>query len=319
MIELELSDSQQQIVDGAAALLAERSPVSRLHPSGKRTDVHHELAEWGWFGVGLPEERGGLGLGIAEEALLCLEAGRFLLPPTVLATTLATRLCGDDHLPGLVSGDIRAALALGGQDEVYLFERDGASLIVVVDVDEVWLAPAEAFHGVPISGFDETLATERGSIDRAARLGSEPAAHARLLISAMLAGIARASCDLAVGYAKVREQFGQPIGAFQAIKHMCAEMGVRAYAAEAQMRLAAAAAADAPATAPFQISSAALTTLRAARDNASDAIQVHGGIGFTAECDAHVYLKRAQVFGRLLGGPAGCRDDVLGHRAAEVA
>src|SRR5690606_38482470 len=110
-----------------------------------------------------------------------------------------------------------------------------------------------------------------------------------------------------------------PIGAFQAIKHICADMGMRAYAAEAQVRMAAAAATDAPETAGFQMDATAVTVLRAARDNGADAIQVHGGIGFTAECDAHVYLKRAHLLGQVLGGLEAGRCDLLAHAAPELA
>lgn len=315
MIDLGLNDDQRQMVGSVVSLLEEMSPVSRLRPGGRPRDVQRDLAGWGWFGVGVSPERDGLGLGIAEEMLLAFEAGRFLLPPAVLATTIAARLCDDAHLPGLLSGDRRAALALAGADGACAFDREGASLLVVLDGDEVQLMAADGFHGRRVTGFDETVATERGDIDRTSRLAAEPAMHSRLLIAAMAAGIARASCDLAVDYAKVREQFGQPIGAFQAIKHICADMGLRAYAAEAQVKMAAAAAADAPASAAFEIAAAALTALRAARDNASDAIQVHGGIGFTAECDAHLYLKRAHLLGSLSGGLDASRKDVLAHRA----
>lgn len=319
MIDLGLSGEQQQMVDSVVGLLEAQSPVSRLRPSGKPSDIHRELAAWGWFGVGLPEDRGGLGLGVAEETLLAFEAGRFLLSPTVLATTLAARMCSDERLPELLDGTVRAALALAEGDNVSVFDRGDASLLVMFEGDEIALADAGAFRGDGIPGFDEALTTERGALDDARRIVSQPAGHARLLISAMLAGIARAGCDLAVEYAKVREQFGQPIGAFQAIKHMCADMGLRAYAAEAQVKMAAAATADAPGMAAFQVEAAALTALRAARENASDAIQVHGGIGFTAECDAHFYLKRAHVLGQVLGGLEACRSGVLGRAPAEVA
>lgn len=319
MIDLRLNDDQRQMAEGAAALLAEHAPVSRLRPSGRPADSHRAIAEWGWFGVGLAEARGGLGLGIAEEMLLAFEAGHYLLSPTALATTLAARIALDDQVPALLAGDTRAALALATGNEVLVFDAEGASLIVVIDGDEVWLASAKPYQGTTVSGFDEAVSANRGTIDRTARLSSEPAPRARLLIAATLAGIARASCDLAVDYARVREQFGQPIGAFQAVKHICADMGVRAYAAEAQVKMAAAALADTPETAAFQIRAAALTALKAARSNAEDAIQVHGGIGFTAECEAHVYLKRAHLLGQALGGADACRAGVLDEQAPEVA
>lgn len=319
MIDLGLNDDQRQLADGAAGLLAEHAPVSRLRPSGKAADPHRAIAGWGWFGVGLAETHGGLGLGIAEETLFAFEAGRSLLSPTVLATTLAAHSAAGDLLSGLLAGSKRAALALVNGGDALVLDGEGASLIAVIDGDQVWLTPVEAFRGESVPGFDEAVSASRGTVDRTARLAGAPASRARLLIAASLAGIARATCDLAVEYAKVREQFGQPIGAFQAVKHICADMGVRAYAAEAQVRMAAAAFADTPDAAAFQIGAAALTALKAARENAEDAIQVHGGIGFTAECDAHVYLKRAHVLGQLLGGTEACRAGVLSERAPEVA
>lgn len=307
MIDLGLSDDQQQILDGAVRLLEEHSPVSRLRPSQKRADVHERLAEWGWFGIGLPGEQGGSNLGIVEEVLLYFEAGRFLLSPSVFATTVAVRLVDGDLRSSFLDGRQRAALVIPGHDgHSYCFDRGDASHIVVAELDKIWLAPVEAFSGAAIDGLDEAVFTEKGRLDASNTGGGEVSGHSNLLAAAMLAGIARASCDLAVEYAKVRQQFGQPIGAFQAIKHICADMGLSAYAAEAQVKVAAVTAADDPGNAQFETRAAALTAMVAARANCSSAIQVHGGIGFTAECDVHFYLKRAHLLERLLGG--------LGHQ-----
>jgi alkylation response protein AidB-like acyl-CoA dehydrogenase len=320
MIDLTLTDEQRQIVESAAGLLAAESPVSRLRPSGRAVDIHPLLADWGWFGAGLPDAEGGMGLSLAEETLLYLEAGRHLLSPSVLATTLAARLAVGAARAALLEGAQRAAFVLplaGG--EAYAFDAAGAAWLVGFGEAEIWLGPAEAHRGAPVRGLDETVAIARGPLDTAARIAAAPLDHAMLLIAAMLAGSAQASCELAVEYAKVRQQFGQPIGAFQAVKHMCADMGVRAYAAEAQVKVAAAAACDDPASAGFQIRAAAHTALRAARDNAADAIQVHGGIGFTAECDVHFHLKRAHLLGRLMGGPQALGRDLLAAASPEPA
>lgn len=316
MIDLRLSEDQQQMVDGMVRVLANSSPVSRLRPSGSGADVHADLAELGWFRLGLPEERGGLGLGIAEEALLFIEAGRFVLSPTILATTLAAHACADEVLPGLLRGQDRAALAIIGESGAVVLDHREAALLLVVGGDNIWLAPAQAFGGDAVAGFDESLPTAAGQIDPAARIAVAACWRLRVLAAAMLAGIARASADLAVDYARVREQFGQPIGAFQAIKHICADMGLRAYAAEAQVKMAAVTAADTPDRAAREVAAAALTALVAARENAESAIQVHGGIGFTAECDAHFFLKRAHVLGYALGGLESCRRAVLAEPAA---
>ena len=311
MIDLAPNADQTGMLAGAVAMLAERSPVSRLRPGGSGYDAHCDLAEWGWFGVGLSEADGGLGLGIGEEALLAFEAGRYLLSPSVIATTLAAQLFEGEQRRKLLAGELRAALGFASGSKIYGLDRGDADILTIFDGGVVCFAPSEAFSGQAVAGFDETVSVEAGQLERSAQLSGMPAESGRLLVAAYLAGVARASCDLAVEYAKIREQFGQPIGAFQAIKHICADMAVRAYAAEAQVKLAAVTAADTPASASSEFAAAALVALRAARANSEDAIQVHGGIGFTAECDAHLFLKRSHLFARVLGGLDQCRRAML--------
>jgi alkylation response protein AidB-like acyl-CoA dehydrogenase len=303
MIDLSLSVEQREIIDSAVAVLEEHCPVSRLRSVGKPADVHPLLAEWGWFGVGLPEEMGGSNLGVAEETLLYLEAGRFLLSPTVLATTLAARLVESPLRSALVEGREHAAMVmLVGEESAYCFDRGDAQVLIAIDTNEISLFPATAFSGERISGLDESVVTEKGRLNACQRLAVETGHRGVLLTAAMLAGIAKASCDLAVDYAKVREQFGQPIGAFQAVKHRCADMALGAYAAEALVLTAAVAARDDVENSPFQIAAAARTAIVAARTNGASAIQVHGGMGFTAECAAHLYLKRSHLLSCLIGG-----------------
>jgi len=303
MIDLSLSSQQREIVDGAVTLLRDQSPVSRLRRGSKPADVHGLLAEWGWFGVGLPEEMGGSNLGVAEEVVLYVEAGRFLLSPGVLATTLAARLADADLRAALLEGRQRAAMVMpAGEGAAYCFDRGNAQVLVTIAIDQISLFPAHAFKGEGVTGLDESVVLEKGSFDHNQRIALESSHRGVLLTVAMLVGIAKASCELAVEYAKVREQFGQPIGAFQAVKHRCADMAVSAYAAEAQLLMAAASALDDVENSPFQIAAAARTAIAAARDNVASAIQVHGGLGFTAECDAHLYLKRSHVLSRLVGG-----------------
>jgi alkylation response protein AidB-like acyl-CoA dehydrogenase len=117
----------------------------------------------------------------------------------------------------------------------------------------------------------------------------------------MMAGMAEATRDMAVGYAKLREQFGQAIGAFQAIKHICADAALRAEAATCQLMFAAIETQKQSSLAPMHVTAAKLTAADALLQNAAANIQVHGGIGFTAECDAHLYMKRAHVLEQLLG------------------
>jgi alkylation response protein AidB-like acyl-CoA dehydrogenase len=106
---------------------------------------------------------------------------------------------------------------------------------------------------------------------------------------------------MAVEYAKLREQFNKPIGSFQAVKHICADMAIRAEAALCQTTIAALVVAEGKPGADFQVTSAKIVATRAALENAAQNIQVHGAIGFTSEADAHLFLKRAHVMDQYAG------------------
>ena len=137
---------------------------------------------------------------------------------------------------------------------------------------------------------------------------------AATLFAAEAAGVAAWCSATAAGYAKTRRQFGRAIGEFQAVKHLCATMAGRAERAAALAWDAARAADEAPAEHPLAAAAAAALALDDAVDNAKDCIQVLGGIGFTWEHDAHLYLRRALALRQLLGGSAAWRT-----RTAELA
>lgn len=302
MIDLSLDEAQQEIVTAAADFLQEAAPLERLRAAGSEVVLHETLAQWGWFGAGVAETDGGLGLGPVEEALFYVEAGRRLLPPSVLATALAAALGPEEMRSEMQSGSRRAAMALAAADgRLYCFEREGASLLVALDGAGISFHRASDFAGEPVEAFDEALATEKGTVGSAPIHISAGSPRAELLVAALLAGCAAGAADLGIEYAKIREQFGQPIGAFQAIKHRCADMGVAAFAATSQVTMAAACQAEAAGQAELELAAAVQLAAKTARANAASAIQVHGGMGFTAECDAHRFLKRAHVLSRLLG------------------
>jgi alkylation response protein AidB-like acyl-CoA dehydrogenase len=133
----------------------------------------------------------------------------------------------------------------------------------------------------------------------------------------MLVGIAEATRDMATAYAKTREQFGKPIGVNQAIKHRCADMAVAADAAVNQLLFAALSVQEERPDADFQVAAARVVADQAALTNARHNVQVHGGMGFTAECDAHLYVKRAHLLGRTFGGLRGAQADLLAQPAAQ--
>jgi alkylation response protein AidB-like acyl-CoA dehydrogenase len=151
-----------------------------------------------------------------------------------------------------------------------------------------------------------------------ARRVAAPAGHLRevldlavVAVAAEQVGGAQACLDLAVEYAKIRVQFGRPIGSFQAIKHKCADMLLELEAARSALHHATALAADRDGTDPGELAAAAAVCGAwcgaAAVHVAKETIQIHGGIGYTWEHDAHLYLKRAKSSQLLFGAPAAHR------------
>jgi alkylation response protein AidB-like acyl-CoA dehydrogenase len=278
------------------------------------------LAQLGIFGVALVEEHGGAD-GTAEDLCAMVdEAAAAMVPGPIATTALATLLLDQsDVLQALASGERTAGVALSGDLGLtdgrvsgtadYVLGADAAGVLLLPAGDEFVLVDAGA-DGVTIelleaTDFSRPLA--RVVLDGVpAEVVSAPAQRVADLGAAVLAaeaaGVARWALHTAAEYAKVREQFGKPIGSFQAIKHMCAEMLLRSE----QASVAAADAAKAAGEGDDQLSIAAAVAaaigISAARDNAKDCIQVLGGIGITWEHDAHLYLRRAYGIAQFLGG-----------------
>jgi alkylation response protein AidB-like acyl-CoA dehydrogenase len=197
-----------------------------------------------------------------------------------------------------------------------IVDADGADLAVVFGEQRLMLLDLGGQSGERLTGLGHSVALTRlrpeSSATSSAMVGecADRALRdiADLLVSAQLLGIAEATRDLAVSYAQTRVQFGRPIGSFQAIKHHCANMAVAAEALSSLLDMAAIAARDERAApderddAAFQIAALRLLAPKAALANARTCIQVHGGIGFSAEADAHHYLKQAHVLRQLQSG-----------------
>ncbi|MGN6338622.1 acyl-CoA dehydrogenase family protein [Mycobacterium sp.] len=290
--------------------------------------VFSRLAELGIFGVAIPEESGGADGSIEDLCAMVEESAKALIPGPVATTALATLVLsesGSDQelLAALAAGERFAGLALDGDIQfdgatskasgslpyalgvadgaVLLAPADGRWLLIDSDSDGVRIEPLQA------TDFSQPLA--RVVLDSApATVVSDTRERveelAATVLAAEAAGITRWSLETAVDYAKVREQFGKPIGSFQAIKHICAEMLCRAEQAEVAAADAARAAAEGDES-QFSIAAAlaAATGIAAVKANVKDCIQVLGGIGCTWEHDAHLYLRRAHAVGRFLGGP----------------
>jgi alkylation response protein AidB-like acyl-CoA dehydrogenase len=132
-----------------------------------------------------------------------------------------------------------------------------------------------------------------------------------LLTAALLTGIAEGALAQSVEHVSSREQFGQPVGAFQAVRHRCADMAIRAEAARSLTRFASLSVDDGAPDLRFQVLSAVTIAREAALANASANIQNHGAMGFTAEHPAHLYVKRARVLSARFGGRPAQLDCLL--------
>ncbi len=284
--------------------LLELLPLSRLHASRDEDAATWEsLEDIGVFTMGLGEDQGGSGLGAVEEALLVMRLGRQLASPGMLATMGASQVRAEEKASGARR---RVAAAYRHAGRIVMIEEPRATLVLVRE------AEAASLHELPAGDakvLDERLwlagLREIGSLGLGpplARFDEAGLARLRLIDAAALAGMAQATLEMAVAYAGTRQQFGRPIGSFQAVKHHCADMAMAARCARDQVSFAAVALDDGRADARLQVECALLMSGSAALTAAGKNIQIHGGIGFSDEADPHLFLKRAQLQIAIAGG-----------------
>jgi alkylation response protein AidB-like acyl-CoA dehydrogenase len=328
MIDMQASPEQQQIVDSVSAMLADALPLERLRPNPQPT-LNTDQTAWptlgalGVFGLGLPESDSGIGYGIIEELLVARAFGRQLLSPSVLATTIAAHI-PSPYTPGIRAGTtaIGAAAAFFPMADTlngdwHLIDSNDCPAILVWNTTEITLIPTANWSGRTAANcIDSTISLERAHLSTTETTPNPGfARHASLLVSAYLVGLAEAACDESVEFAKVRHQFGQPIGAFQAVKHRCADMVTRASAAWNLTVFAAVMHSDNTPDAAFQAIAARIISADAAFKNAATNIQNHGATGYTGENLAHLYLKRAHIVDRMGGDTAAQKAWLLSEPA----
>src|SRR5580692_9336882 len=294
-------------------------------------DFWAELAGLGLLGLHIPANHGGSGFGLSETLVVVEQMGRQLAPgpyvPTVIASAVlagavpagtASAGLAERLLSGLADGSVVGAVALGGDvafagdtvtgDAGVVISGHLADVLLIPVGDDVALVERAA-GGVSVTvpaNLDQSRRAARVRLDLAAAVLLAGARRlltdtARAVFAAEAIGIAAETTQQAAEYAKIRIQFGRPIATFQAVKHHCANMLVAAELATAATwdagRAADAARDDSGGAAADQFSYtaaiAATLAIPAAAANASLNIQVHGGIGFTWEHDAHLYLRRA--------------------------
>ena len=370
-MEFAFSDEQRMLRDTVRRFLDERVPMQRVRTT-METDAGFDLGLWeaiaaqGWQAMAIPEEYGGAGFTVLEQAILMEEMGRSLLPvpflsSIVLGADLVLRAGSEDQkrsiLPAVAAGELR--LAVAHLEDSGRWDRAGIEMVAEPDGDGFLLSGTKTFvldghtadtlvvvvlldggtglllvdgtsPGVErrrVETMDMTrpqaeIRFDRVRVPQSAVLGdpssgwealAATSTRAVVLLAFEQVGGAQRCLDMAVDYAKLRVQFGRPIGSFQAIKHLCADMLVKVESARSAAHHAGGAALEGgdelEVAAPLAKSYCSEAFLFCAAEN----IQVHGGIGFTWEHDAHLYLKRAKTDELLFGTPSYHRG-LLAHR-----
>ena len=329
----ELGDVARSFLTAQKARLASRALLDA--DSETRPAFWAELAGLGWLGLHIEEQYGGSGYGLPELVVVIDELGRAVAPgpfvPTVVVSSVIAAVGTDEQkarlLPGLVDGTHTAAIGFGGNLTVSGGRISGDAGVVLGAglADVLLLASGEDMLVVERTAAGVAIDVPE-NLDRSRRSGrvvltdvavgdntlpgarNAALARTRTLYAAEAVGGASDCVDSAVEYAKVREQFGRTIATFQAVKHHCANMLVAAESAVSCVWDAARAADEDEEQ--FRLIAAAAATLAfpAYVRNAELNIQVHGGIGFTWEHDAHLHLRRALTVQAVLGGDESATD-----------
>ncbi len=300
----------------AAKFLASELPLARVRELGADNStvlavdegLWSQCAQMGWFSLGVSDASGGIGYGPIEEYALFRELGRHLAPGPYASTVIAGWVAvanGDDELTAaLFQGDRRAGLASGG----FTVDAEPGGLVVEFASGLCRVHEVRALQAVP--SVDPSVRLARTELGAVVAESNDPLllARAQVLVAGLEIGVAEAVRDMSVEYAKVRHQFGKPIGTFQAVKHRCSDMAIRVHAGQAQTLFAAMHVARRAPESAFHAASAKLVTTTAAKLNCADNVQNHGAIGFTVEHDAGLFARRAHMHefaldGKVLAGP----------------
>jgi alkylation response protein AidB-like acyl-CoA dehydrogenase len=301
-MDLELSEDQESLRDGIAALLRGRFDIARVRAGFDRA-MWDELASAGVFALGAD------GFGWADRVVVFEQLGAACTPGPLVAGSLA-----DGFVDGVVGGLDRPA----NGDVAFVEHLDALDRVLVLDDEGIAVVDARALDGDPSPWPLDPLTpvTRVASVPTGERVGDAALARdwrrqGALLTAAFSLGLASTCLDLAVDYASTREQFDRPIGSFQAIKHLLADMLVRAEVGRAAV-YSAGAHLDDPDVPGLDraIATAKVLAGEAAIVNGKSATQVYGGMGFTWEVDVHLYLKRAWVLDTHFGSVEQCSDAI---------
>jgi alkylation response protein AidB-like acyl-CoA dehydrogenase len=318
-MRFELGEDAAALREAAAALLSAQSTPAVIRaawPGGSYDTVRavwQRFAETGAVATLVPESADGLGLDENCLVPLCEELGRSGLPVPVVETIAVgaplLAAIGDDRLAGVLGGELLVAAQLDGGDLVPFGQV--ADLFVLGDRTQAKLYRRDDLQLEPLETVDGARALARvtgrsGGIE----LPDVETAWIRGVLgtSALLTGLAGTMLDLTVGYVKTREQFGVPIGSFQAIKHALASALLALQFARPAALAAAWGVAEGESAAVADVSMAKVLASDAAKVVARTAIQSHGAIAYTTEYDLHLYAKRVWALAPSWGDAAFHRD-----------
>jgi alkylation response protein AidB-like acyl-CoA dehydrogenase len=345
-VHFAFSDQQLEFRDAVRQVLAKECTTDDVRAAFDaplaRTPRWATLAELGVVGLTVPEAHGGFGLGLVDLVALVEEAGRVALPEPLVETTglaapLLAELAADRSdaeadprvtgwLGGIAEGGVAAAVGDAGRPTAPIAGADGADLLLLV---------TEVSGRLELHGLDAGACpvTSVASLDPTRRLGApvwEPspatvlaygpgvdamvdrtADRAAVVVGAELLGLADAMITMTASYARDRQQFGKPIGSFQAVKHLVAGAQVLLEFARPVVYGAAWALDERAPDATRAASVAKAYASEAALEAARVALQVHGAIGYTWECDLHLFLKRSWALAESWGSAGDHRARLL--------
>jgi len=324
-MDFTFTDDQEQLRRAVRQLSGQSGVVQ----SGVWQKVTEQL---GLTGIGIDPERGGAGGDFVDAAVVIEEAGRALLEAPVTTALVAAAVLGRAGQPAadlageVATGERIAVVAVGEPAGTIdnVLDGDRADVFLVAGDGGLWLVDRSA-PGVDVRR-QPTLDLSRGQAQvrltdvHAVRIGDADAARVavdllRVALAVEAVGAARHCLDATVAYLKTREQFGRPIGSFQALQHRAADLVVELEAATSTAYYAAWAADGSPEELPVVAPLALALCAEAAWHVAAETIQMHGGIGFTWEHEAHRYFKRLTTTRAMLGG-AHVQRRLVADRAA---
>ena len=288
------------------------------------------IAFLGWLGVALPEAAGGAGLSAIEETLMFEQLGTRLVSPNLMGCVLAAQLAAAHGNMGLAArlaeGKTPVCVSMVPHTwpgRLLVVDMSPGAYLLVLSPDGASLHDAMSVT-VTNAAAGQPWGAHLGWVERVStRLVLAPAMavarSCKLLCAAQLSGIATATRQRSVEYAMVRQQFGHVIGANQAIKHRCADMAMAALACSELVAVASAAVAEQRRDADIQVSAASIVAARAALSNATANIQIHGGMGFSEECDAHWFLKRTHLLSAISCAAGSAEQSLIEQPSAFAA